>query len=60
MHQLHQQALEHFIKASDSLDAAPMSKHPLLEQLLSLALQALIAWLTQYLADNPPAPDPAP
>jgi len=60
MHQLHQHALEHFIKASDALDAAPMGKHPLLEQLLSLALQMLIAWLTQYLADNPPQPTPAP
>ena len=53
-------ALAHFTAAADELDAAPAGKHPLIEQLLSLVLQMLIAWLTQYLADQTPPPTPAP
>jgi hypothetical protein len=56
----HETALEHLINAADAFDSAPMGKHPLLEQLVNLALQMLIAWLTEYLAENPLETTPAP
>jgi len=44
----------------DTLDSLPVGKHPVLEQLLTLMLQALLTFLTEYFLKDQRVPTPAP
>lgn len=50
----HEKLLEQMQNVTDAMRSPIASKHPLLDQLLQLALQALIKWLTNLYVDPHP------